>query len=446
MKKFFFLFLFVFSGLTAFTQNLEINKIYENIKYNGSDAIYFTTKLKKNSVYLITVFQYKIDVKVDLINPSGQVELSTDLADGNSGYDKLDFTAKQTGDYKIRLSSYNNVVEPSGEVNVSIKAYSKAQLKKRSEIQKMLESENKKNIHTLDVKHFWEMFDNLQFCKTSADSIKTIQTLYLDRATDGLKEFAKVRDFSAEMFAKRIAKYKKYYNSIRQNSQLIYKLNGSIEAIANGLKNIYPDSRDFKVAFVIGPMLTGGTISSDYLLIGTEMQTGDRLSDVSEITNSNLKSDIISMQNIAEVKDKLEETIAHELVHLLQKKINKDACSCPLLENVIKEGAASFIAEKNLGRPNKITKKDVYGLENEKILWYEMKSELCTRSFKNWLFNASDSKNRPGDLGYFIGYKIVESYYNHAFNKQQALIEIIEMDNSLLFLDKSKYDVKFHTE
>ncbi|MCV9926343.1 DUF2268 domain-containing protein [Flavobacterium sp. LS1R49] len=445
MMKLFLLFLVLTSGPLVYSQNIEINKKQENIKYTGSSEITFQVKLKKNSSYLITVFQNKIDIKVDLIDPENKIEQTTDLADGNSGYDKIDFIAKQSGDYKISIKGISNKVVPNGEINVCITTYGKAQLQKRKEIQKTLQTENSKSIYTLDIKQFWEMYDNLKFCKTTNDSIRTIQTLYLDRGTNGLRQFAKVRDFSAEMFVKRIWKYKNYYNSIRQNSFIVYELNSSIDSIANNLKKIYPNVSDFKVAFVIGPMLAAGTISSNVLLIAAEMQTGDKTSDVNEITNPNLKTDIVSTNNLIEVKAKLEETITHELVHTQQKERNKNACSCPLLENIIKEGVASFIAEKNLGRPNKITQYAIYGQKNEKALWYEMKSELCTNNYKNWLFNASSSKDRPGDLGYYVGYKIAESYYNQASDKQQAYIEMIEMDNPLLFLDKSKYDLKFLT-
>ena len=85
----------------------------------------------------------------------------------------------------------------------------------------------------------------------------------------------------------------------------------------------------------------------------------------------------------------------------------------------------------------------LYASANEKQLWQEMKSELCTANPKNWLFNAGSSKDRPGDLGYRIGYKIAEAYYNNASDKEKAIQEMIEMDNPLMFLDKSKYDLKF---
>ncbi len=46
----------------------------------------------------------------------------------------------------------------------------------------------------------------------------------------------------------------------------------------------------------------------------------------------------------------------------------------------------------------------------------------------------------PGDLGYYFGYRIAQAYYNRATDKKQAVVDIIEMDDPLLFLQKSGYD------
>jgi hypothetical protein len=44
---------------------------------------------------------------------------------------------------------------------------------------------------------------------------------------------------------------------------------------------------------------------------------------------------------------------------------------------------------------------------------------------------------KPGDLGYWVGYRIVKSYYQHAADERQALREILEMTDSKAFLAKS---------
>ena len=42
-----------------------------------------------------------------------------------------------------------------------------------------------------------------------------------------------------------------------------------------------------------------------------------------------------------------------------------------------------------------------------------------------------------GDLGYWVGYRIVKSYYHHADDKSQALRDIFEMTDPSTFLAES---------
>ena len=47
------------------------------------------------------------------------------------------------------------------------------------------------------------------------------------------------------------------------------------------------------------------------------------------------------------------------------------------------------------------------------------------------------------DLGYYIGYKICESYYQSAKDKKQAIKDILEIKDFNQFLIDSKYEAKF---
>jgi hypothetical protein len=55
--------------------------------------------------------------------------------------------------------------------------------------------------------------------------------------------------------------------------------------------------------------------------------------------------------------------------------------------------------------------------------------------FSKWLDNSSYDKQ--GDLGYWVGYRVVKSYYQHASDKRRALREIIGMTDPKAFLAKS---------
>jgi len=57
------------------------------------------------------------------------------------------------------------------------------------------------------------------------------------------------------------------------------------------------------------------------------------------------------------------------------------------------------------------------------------------RDLTSWLYNGTMDKS--GDIGYWVGYRIVKSYYQHATDKQAAIREIIEIKDPKAFLAKS---------
>jgi uncharacterized protein YjaZ len=87
-----------------------------------------------------------------------------------------------------------------------------------------------------------------------------------------------------------------------------------------------------------------------------------------------------------------------------------------------------------------------YANPRERKLWEEFRQEMNGKSSINWLYNGSQAKDRPADLGYYIGYKICEAYYQNAANKKQAVKDILEIKDSNQFLRASMYDEKFSGE
>ncbi|MGH1516026.1 DUF2268 domain-containing putative Zn-dependent protease [Chryseobacterium sp. JK1] len=416
----------------------------QTIAFDGKEELNYILSFEKEKTYVIKVYQENIDIEINLYNSDNQKISSVDVADGSKGYDKLEYSPEKNGEYRVNIKSVSPNPVSNGIVRIHIRTLDKSEIEWRAKQSEDLKKEDVKDITTIDIQHFWDAYDKLKYSKSYQDSVQTIQKYYLDRGTNGLKEFEKVRYFSAEFFVERIKKYKKYYTSVRDNSISISK-SEKFKTIISEFAEFYPKSKPAKIAFTIGPVSTGGTISGHYLLIGVEMFAGDKNSDLSEITNENLKADIESRSNLKDVINYVKETVVHEYIHTQQVPVNKYACQCNLLENVIKEGVASYISEELImNRKEEVkSRAALYANANEKQLWEEMKSELCTKNPQNWLFNAASSKDRPGDLGYRIGYKIAEAYYKNTVDKEKAIKEMIEMDNPMIFLDKSKYDLKF---
>jgi hypothetical protein len=266
--------------------------------------------------------------------------------------------------------------------------------------------------------------------------VDVIQKIYIDRATDGLKEFIRVRPMTADKIVRTIAAYPKFYGSIKKNTLEVKKATPLIEEVFKNFAELYPNFKKSKVCFAIGVINTGGTVTDGYVLIGTEISTSTKSVDLSELKSSSMYP---TLSGEEEIVQKIKNIVAHECVHIQQPyDLDKNAIACDLLYNVLNEGIADYIG--NLISKGNINKSmQEYGDAHEKELWEELKTELCNTNSDKWLYNYGQVKDRPADLGYYLGYKIAESYYKNAKDKKQAIIDIIEMKDPLSFLVKSGY-------
>ncbi|MFL5742921.1 MAG: hypothetical protein ACJ75B_22065 [Flavisolibacter sp.] len=419
-------FLFISFVAPGQQKALEINKQHSNIHLTRSDVLEFPLNLSKNGIYQFSILQQGIAVHYQLLASDDKMVYESNYPDDIVGYEKFEYVPMFSGSYKLQIKRFDDPENPdSGRISIFIKSLSKAEIALRNKIKRDLEPENKKNVLTLDIDHFWEAFDNLKSCKTFSDSAYTFQKLYLDRATDGLLDFIQARELTAEKFVEAVSKYAAFYKAVRPNTYQAKKAEPVIEQVFTRFKEIYPNFKPFKVCFAIGIKNTGGTTSSDYVLIGTEVTTAI------EGTTSPTDEEIIL---------RIKGIVAHECVHTQQKpNADPQAIKCKLLYQSLREGSCDFIGQLVSGN---INKKETNGSQHEGELWTQFKNELCNENIGNWLYNGFMAKDKPADLGYYIGYKIAESYYDNAPNKNQAIVDIIEMDNPIEFLEKSRYDQK----
>ena len=388
----------------------------------GLRSLFF---LLRGAVAKFDYLQQGIAVYYVLTNSENKKLYESNYPDDFVGYEKFEHIPANSGNYLLTIKRFDDPENPdSGRITLLVKRLNKAEIAVRMQIKKELEPENAKNVTTIDIDHFWNAFDNLKYCRTLSDSVHSIQQLYLDKATNGLLDFIQARDFTAEKFVEAVSKNSVFYNSVRKNTYEAKKAEPVIQEVFTRFKELYADFKPFKVCFAIGIKNTGGTISNQFVLIGTEVTTST--SD----TNSFNSNAIIQ---------KLKGIVAHECVHTQQKPYaDSNSIKCPLLYQSIKEGSCDFIAELITGN----SRSSEYGEKNENKLWNDFKNELCNQNIGNWLYNGSTVKNKPSDLGYFIGYSIVKEYYKNASDKKQAIIDIIGVSDPLQFLLISKYEKK----
>ncbi|SIT02632.1 gliding motility protein GldB-related protein [Belliella pelovolcani] len=289
-------------------------------------------------------------------------------------------------------------------------------------------SQDKQIIETIDIENFWRAFDKLSNASSKKDSISIIQTEYIDNSTEFFKEFIKVRNFNAEEYNTLIAKYPRFWNSIRPETENVQNRKYDVEQLLDKYEKEIPNFKRPNVCFAIGCLRTGGTVSKNLILIGTEIAASTPDTEKSELSGW-LKSVIGTFGDI-------ESMVSHETVHTQQKKGRLS----DLVDHTLNEGVADFLSEKISGLTiNKVAYK--YGSENDCFLRKEFLADYSKNKtdISNWLYNGSRSKDRPADLGYYIGYRIAEEYYYKSTNKKKAVGDLLNRKNYKKIFKKSEY-------
>jgi hypothetical protein len=282
-------------------------------------------------------------------------------------------------------------------------------------------------IITTDITNFWKTFDRLSTAETLNDTIGIVQKYYLDKASYGLQEYLKASNSNSTDFANAIENHKNYLLSIRQTTNSIQKYKTQIVEAAKKLKSIYPSAFFPQIYFVMGKFEVGGTQFTNFLYIGAELMCASSTSPVQEI-KKDLRPMISTINDIATV-------CIHEIIHYQQEY--QDAKN--ILDGALIEGGADFITKQITGKTTAQSCFE-YGYKHEKEIWADFKNQDTSQNFIRWFVNIPDtSHQRPGMLGYFIGYRICQKYYCSSTNKAAALREIIELKDPAEIYKKSKY-------
>ncbi|MBW4362770.1 DUF2268 domain-containing putative Zn-dependent protease [Flavobacterium taihuense] len=264
-------------------------------------------------------------------------------------------------------------------------------------------SENPLNavFETRDTKNFWVAFDKINNLNENPFNE------YIEKGSAGVKGFTQNRIINADSLFVVVKKRKTDYELSRNVLDGISGKEKRVRAIYSALKYWYPTAKFPPVYFVYGRFNSGGTSSDDGIIIGTEM-----LKNLDGVTG----------------------LIAHELIHYQQHVEGKDI----LLKWTLLEGGADFIGELISGESiNNSSYK--YGEQHLDKLCQEFVTRLKNKDNQDWLYGTSNKDDRPNDLGYWIGYKITESYFNKQKDKQKAIEEILNIKDPMQFLNQSGF-------
>ena len=264
---------------------------------------------------------------------------------------------------------------------------------------------------TSDIDRFWSTVDNYE-----GELSVALDKEYIEKGTEGLKDFTSTQIINAEKLANQYLADKKYYASIRNNSLLTIETKEDIIKYFKVFKSIYPKAKFPDIYFLIGRRNSGGTASKNGLLIGAEVHTDF---------------------------NKYVPTVIHELMHPNQTDIKFLWGSS--LTQAIHEGGADFVASLVLGDSIRMNDETYnYGYQHEKELWKEFSNKMHETGKVGKLeqykwFYGGQAEGLPMMLGYFIGHQIAKSYYDKMEDKQKAIYRILNNHFSKRFLEDSGY-------
>jgi hypothetical protein len=267
-------------------------------------------------------------------------------------------------------------------------------------------------IETQDVYLFYKVYDAAGGHPT-ADQL---QHDYLDVGSEGLHTLAKARNVTGARIADTLARRPQIYADAKNCLAVLPRIRERLDTALRKLGTLYPEAKFPPVTIAVGrgkPVAIGSPISG--VQIGLEALCATTW----------LNPDI---------EERFVHVIAHEYAHVQQVRALVDDEKPTVLEDSLIEGGAEFTAELvSGGVAYSYFKSTTKGHEKEietRFVADEDKTDLSA-----WLNNSTPEK--PADLGYWVGYRIVKSYYQHAADKRQALRDILQVSDPKAFLVKS---------
>jgi len=289
---------------------------------------------------------------------------------------------------------------------------------------------NAAKLVTSDLNNFWRAYDAAASAASNDEKEKIYQSEYLDKGSRGLKDFLRLRIESAHNLEAVIRHTPKYYASLKEITPRVVEMEPAVRAALRKLQELYPDAVFPDVYFLIGVMNSGGTTSDSGLLIGLEMHGKTPSTDMSEMSSW--------LKQVLGPVDDLPQIVAHELIHYQQTSRGKT-----VLARCFREGSADFVGELISGGQINAHLQE-YGNAHEAELWREFSQVMDKDDASQWLYQGDKSGDRPADLGYYMGYRIAQAYYQRAADKKKAVHDILTVQDFPAFLQESHYSDKFN--
>lgn len=268
-----------------------------------------------------------------------------------------------------------------------------------------------------DITHFWDAFDAIVAEPDTLEHLELLQSLFLDKASEGQKRMMTERRYTPAGYLNAIRTRSGFWQSIRSNTENLDGYNAALRAGVDRFAEIYPELKPSTIYYTIGNHRSPGTGVDSMVLIGTEFALGDTTTYTAELPEHN--------RNYYRINpvDHLSFLCVHEYVHTQQEAMVHNLLSLSMYE-----GIAEFVAIKAMGRTSP-WKAFTYGPEHEERIRERFEEDMFKPNVVfNWLWNSPNNEFGTSDLGYFVGHQIAARYYDACEDKQYAIRKLIELN------------------
>lgn len=269
-------------------------------------------------------------------------------------------------------------------------------------------------IHTADVDRFFLVYE----AAGGKPSAEVLQRDYLDPSSEGLKTFARLRRVTAERIADAIAKEPATYANARRCAAHLPRATARLSAALTKLRRAYPQTTEAPIYIVIGRGRPVGVGDASGAYVGLEALCAWTTPNPDE-------------------EDRLVYVLTHEYVHVQQSSANPKLDETTVLGAALVEGTAEFLTELTAGAvAYQHLSKLAAGREAEFEAGFL--DDIDTKAEgSRWVYNGQGTAERPGDLGYWVGYRIAKAYYLRAKDKRAAVRELIALRDPKAILAES---------
>ncbi len=265
-------------------------------------------------------------------------------------------------------------------------------------------------IVTADVDRFFALYDRAGGRPTAAQ----LQA-YIDGGSPGLRRFAAARRTTGARIADAIAANPTLYEDARRCAATLPRVRRRLDEALRRLAGLYPEASFPPLTVVVGrgrPIAIG---EPAVVAVGIEALCAVRYLD-------------------PDLENRVLRVLVHEFAHAQQSPALAATEHPTVLRASLEEGVAEFVTEL-------ITGDIAYAHLRAIVAGREAEIERAFLADKDrtdlgdWLYNGT--LERPGDLGYWVGYRIARTYYRNAPDKARALREILTMTDPDAFLAAS---------